>query len=115
VLDLLPTRRGHANAIEREGSIRDPLTRSMDGQNRYERPAWGAGEFWSRDWAGKSSMAIEMRDPVLGAPAMRALHATIRNHPPPLEPVETGHFNSALWVHDPLGLFSPQDRPEREL
>src|SRR5271156_548384 len=51
-----------------------------------------AREFWSRDWAGKSFMAIGMQDPVLGAPAMRALRQTIRNCPPPLELTEAGHF-----------------------
>ena len=51
-----------------------------------------ARDFWSKDWAGESFMAIGMKDPVLGPPAMRALHATIRNCPPPLELAEAGHF-----------------------
>ena len=37
-------------------------------------------------------MAIGMKDPVLGPPVMRALHADIRNCPPPLEIAEGGHF-----------------------
>jgi haloalkane dehalogenase/tRNA(adenine34) deaminase len=51
-----------------------------------------ARDFWSREWAGKSFMAIGMKDPVLGAPAMRALHATIRDCPAPLELPAAGHF-----------------------
>jgi haloalkane dehalogenase/tRNA(adenine34) deaminase len=51
-----------------------------------------ARAFWSNDWSGKSFMAVGMRDPVLGPPAMRLLRKTIRNCPPPLELAETGHF-----------------------
>jgi haloalkane dehalogenase/tRNA(adenine34) deaminase len=57
-----------------------------------------AREFWSTDWAGKSFMAIGMKDPVLGAPAMRALRALIRNCPPPLELAEAGHFTQEAGV-----------------
>jgi haloalkane dehalogenase/tRNA(adenine34) deaminase len=48
--------------------------------------------FWRERWAGQSFMAIGMRDPVLGPPAMRWLHGVIRNCPPPLEVPEAGHF-----------------------
>ena len=68
-----------------------------------------AREFWSRDWAGKSFMAIGMKDPVLGAPAMRALHATIRNCPPPLELAEAGHFtqeDGVIIVEQAMASFS---------
>ncbi|HSI00071.1 MAG TPA: haloalkane dehalogenase [Reyranella sp.] len=51
-----------------------------------------ARDFWRNDWTGKSLMAIGMQDPVLGPPVMRALHADIRNCPPPLEIAEGGHF-----------------------
>ena len=51
-----------------------------------------ARDFWSKDWSGKSFMAVGMKDPVLGPPAMRMLHKTIRNCPPPLELADTGHF-----------------------
>lgn len=57
-----------------------------------------AREFWSRDWAGKSFMAIGMKDPVLGAPTMRALHATVRNCPPPIELADAGHFTQEAGV-----------------
>ena len=43
-------------------------------------------------WTGKSLMAIGMKDPVLGPPVMRALHADIRNCPPPMEIADGGHF-----------------------
>jgi haloalkane dehalogenase len=51
-----------------------------------------ARAFWRERWAGRSLMAIGMKDPVLGPPVMRALHANIRNCPPPLEIAEGGHF-----------------------
>ena len=51
-----------------------------------------AEAFWRERWAGDSFMAIGMKDPVLGGPAMRALHAVIRNCPPALEVPEGGHF-----------------------
>jgi haloalkane dehalogenase len=51
-----------------------------------------AAQFWKERWAGDSFMAIGMRDPVLGAAPMRALHRNIRGCPPPLEVAEGGHF-----------------------
>lgn len=48
--------------------------------------------FWQQRWGGESFMAIGMQDPVLGPPAMRALHASIRGCPPPLEVAAGGHF-----------------------
>jgi haloalkane dehalogenase len=51
-----------------------------------------ARDFWSKEWAGKSFMAIGVQDPVLGPPAMRLLHKSIRNCPPPLELADAGHF-----------------------
>jgi haloalkane dehalogenase len=50
-----------------------------------------ARAFWRHTWTGKSLMAVGMKDPVLGPPVMRALHAQIRNCPPPLE-IDGGHF-----------------------
>lgn len=51
-----------------------------------------ARAFWRERWTGKSLMAIGMKDPVLGPPVMRALHADIRNCPPPIEIADGGHF-----------------------
>jgi haloalkane dehalogenase/tRNA(adenine34) deaminase len=68
-----------------------------------------ARDFWSKDWAGKSFMAIGMQDPVLGPPAMRALRKTIRNCPPPLELADAGHFvqeAGAVIVDKAMASFS---------
>jgi haloalkane dehalogenase/tRNA(adenine34) deaminase len=51
-----------------------------------------ARDFWQSRWAGKSLMAIGMKDPVLGPPVMRALHGIIRNCPRPMEIADGGHF-----------------------
>lgn len=51
-----------------------------------------AQAFWQQRWAGDSFMAIGMQDPVLGAPAMRALQQVIRGCPAPMEVAEGGHF-----------------------
>ena len=51
-----------------------------------------ARTFWRDRWAGRSLMAIGMKDPVLGPRVMRALHADIRNCPAPIEIAEGGHF-----------------------
>jgi haloalkane dehalogenase len=51
-----------------------------------------ATAFWRERWTGDSFMAIGMQDPVLGAPVMQALRATIRGCPPPLEVPDGGHF-----------------------
>jgi haloalkane dehalogenase len=68
-----------------------------------------ARDFWSKEWAGKSFMAIGMQDPVLGSPAMRALHRCIRNCPPPLELADAGHFvqeAGAIIVEKAMASFS---------
>ena len=51
-----------------------------------------AARFWRERWTGESFMAIGMKDPVLGPPAMLSLHKLIRGCPPPLEVAEGGHF-----------------------
>ncbi len=51
-----------------------------------------ARDWWGSEWQGQSFMAIGMKDPVLGAPAMHALHKLIRNCPPALELAGAGHF-----------------------
>lgn len=65
-----------------------PVSPEMDGVAVSKR----AAKFWSEEWQGESFMAIGMQDPVLGPPAMRALHRLIRNCPEPLEIAEAGHF-----------------------
>jgi len=48
--------------------------------------------WWKTEWKGKTFMAVGMKDPVLGAPAMKYLRAQIRDCPPPMELPEAGHF-----------------------
>jgi haloalkane dehalogenase len=65
-----------------------PVAPDMDGAEEGRR----ARAFWAREWSGVSFMAIGMKDPVLGPPAMRALQRNIRGCPEPLEIAEGGHF-----------------------
>jgi len=51
-----------------------------------------ARDWWQREWQGRSFMAIGMKDPVLGAPVMHALHKTIRGCPQVYEHPDAGHF-----------------------
>jgi pimeloyl-ACP methyl ester carboxylesterase len=51
-----------------------------------------AAGFWKERWAGDSFMAIGMRDPVLGPPAMHSLRKLIRGCPEPMEVADGGHF-----------------------
>jgi haloalkane dehalogenase len=51
-----------------------------------------ARDWFRTQWSGNSFMAIGMKDPVLGPPAMRYLATQIRGCPPPLEVAEGGHF-----------------------
>ncbi|MGA7224606.1 MAG: hypothetical protein WBX16_17240, partial [Candidatus Acidiferrales bacterium] len=48
--------------------------------------------WWNTEWDGQAFMAVGMKDPVLGAPAMKYLREQIRNCPPPMELAEGGHF-----------------------
>jgi pimeloyl-ACP methyl ester carboxylesterase len=48
---------------------------------------------WLREeWAGKTFMAIGMKDPVLGSPVMHNLRKIIRGCPEPFQVQEAGHF-----------------------
>jgi haloalkane dehalogenase len=49
-------------------------------------------EWFHSAWAGKTFMAVGMKDPVLGPHVMRAVASTIRNCPPPYEVENGGHF-----------------------
>lgn len=60
----------------------------MEGVETSKR----AAKFWNEDWDGDSFMAIGMKDPVLGPPAMRMLQGLIRGCPEPLEIADGGHF-----------------------
>ena len=51
-----------------------------------------ARDWFRAEWAGKTFMAVGMKDPILGPPVMRAVARVIRNCPPPYEVTEGGHF-----------------------
>jgi tRNA(adenine34) deaminase len=51
-----------------------------------------ARTFLSDTWSGRSMMAIGAQDPVLGAPVMQALRASIRGCPEPMVVEQAGHF-----------------------
>ena len=51
-----------------------------------------ARDFLRTQWSGETFMAVGMKDPVLGPPAMAVLRTIIRNCPPPYEVAEGGHF-----------------------
>jgi pimeloyl-ACP methyl ester carboxylesterase len=51
-----------------------------------------ARDWWQLEWRGKSFMAVGIKDPVLGPPAMRWLRSIINNCPPPMEIADGGHF-----------------------
>jgi pimeloyl-ACP methyl ester carboxylesterase len=51
-----------------------------------------AREWWSKEWNGKTFMAIGMKDPVLGPAIMMEVRRHIRNCPTPYEVTEGGHF-----------------------
>ena len=65
-------------------------------QTRPDMPGVETGldalQFLSREWDGQSFMAIGVKDPVLGEPAMRALHRHVRNCPEPMLLPDAGHF-----------------------
>ena len=51
-----------------------------------------ARQWWKTEWNGQAFMAVGMKDPVLGAPAMKYLREQIRDCPPPMELPQGGHF-----------------------
>jgi haloalkane dehalogenase len=51
-----------------------------------------ARDWFRTEWTGKTFLAVGMKDPVLGPPAMRHLARQVRGCPPPYEVAEGGHF-----------------------
>ena len=51
-----------------------------------------ARDWFRTEWTGKTFLAVGMKDPVLGPPAMRYLARQVRGCPPPHEVAEGGHF-----------------------
>ena len=73
-----------------------------------------ARDWWGTQWQGQSFMAVGMKDPVLGPPAMRVLARQIRACPPPLELAEAGHFvqeAGAVIVQAALAAFARAQAP----
>jgi tRNA(adenine34) deaminase len=51
-----------------------------------------ARDFLSRQWQGRTLMAVGAQDPVLGLPVMEALRSQIRGCPAPMVLPQAGHF-----------------------
>jgi tRNA(adenine34) deaminase len=79
--------RGHRAAL-RAFPAMVPETPDADGAAVSRQ----AREFWSRQWHGRSMMAIGAQDPVLGPPVMQGLRQLIRGCPEPMVLQQAGHF-----------------------
>jgi haloalkane dehalogenase len=83
-----------------------PITPEMDGVAEGRR----ALEFWSKEWNGKSFMAIGLLDQVIPPSAMEWLHRMIRHCPPPLRLETAGHFvqeqQGEVVAHAALAAFA---------
>src|SRR5216683_1873100 len=51
-----------------------------------------ARQWFNTEWSGRTYMAVGMKDPVLGPPAMAYLQKQIRNAPASIELKDAGHF-----------------------
>jgi len=51
-----------------------------------------ARDWFRNEWTGRTFLAVGMKDPVLGPPAMGCLARQVRGCPPPYEVAEGGHF-----------------------
>ena len=69
-----------------------------------------ARDFLSRQWQGRTMMAIGAQDPVLGEPVMQALRRQIRGCPEPLVLPQAGHFvqeHGEQIAREAVGYFRP--------
>jgi tRNA(adenine34) deaminase len=67
-----------------------------------------ARDFWSRQWSGRSMMAVGAQDPVLGLPVMQALRANLRGCGEPMVIEDAGHFvqeRGEAIAHAAVGYF----------
>jgi tRNA(adenine34) deaminase len=67
-----------------------------------------ARDFWSREWSGRTMMAIGAQDPVLGLPVMQALRGTLRGCGEPMVIDDAGHFvqeRGEAIAHAAVGYF----------
>ena len=83
-----------------------------------------ARDWFRTEWAGKTFMAVGMKDPILGPPVMRAVAKMIRNCPPPYEVAEgktspgrrLGRCSRSAWALSPAPPRSPsRGRVEKSL
>ena len=65
-----------------------------------------ARDWWGSEWEGRSFMAVGMRDPVLGPPAITYLRSLIRRCPEPLELLDAGHFVKTMRIRRTCGAGS---------
>ncbi|MDP5070494.1 MAG: haloalkane dehalogenase [Congregibacter sp.] len=65
-----------------------PVSPDMEGVDVSRQ----AAEFWSKEWTGKSFMAIGDADPVLGPAVMEGLRSLIAGCPPAMMIEGGGHF-----------------------
>ncbi len=69
-----------------------------------------ARDFWSREWTGRTMMAIGAQDPVLGVPVMQALRENLRGCGEPMIIEDGGHFvqeRGEAIAHAAVGYFRP--------
>jgi tRNA(adenine34) deaminase len=69
-----------------------------------------ARDYLAHQWQGKAMIAVGARDPVLGVPAMEALHAQVRNCRTPLVLPQAGHFvqeHGEPVAREAVGYFRP--------
>ena len=76
----------------RAGARRFPLIVPITPDMAGAEPSRRAAAWWKEHWRGPTFMAVGVKDPVLGVPAMRQLKATIRGCPEPLVLDDVGHF-----------------------
>lgn len=82
----------YPNADYKAGVRRFPDLVATDPEMEGAAEGRRAIEFWSREWDGRSFMAIGMKDPVLGEGPMKKLASVIRGCPEPMEVAQGGHF-----------------------
>ena len=82
----------YPNANYKGGVRRFPDLVATDPEMEGAAEGRRAIEFWSKQWNGKSFMAIGMKDQVLGEAPMKKLAAIIRGCPEPMEVEQGGHF-----------------------
>lgn len=82
----------YPDASYKEGVRRFPELVPVNIDDSGATIARSAREWWETEWDGRAVIAVGMRDPVMGAPAMRRLQKIIRGRPPMLELEDAGHF-----------------------